>query len=186
KISPDSSAKSEPAARTCKFPGATNKEPTKVKKPLTRESTGASHRRQQGFFLLELIVAMFVLLLGVYAAACLFSGVIYQGLTARCGARVADVIRYEVERAQYLPYRHIPDNTTEQPPVQYLYQPIGPGGAVAQLFSVQVSRVYRTLSSPQFKQINITITYQYPNPDFWNNPNPITKQAQINAINRYP
>ncbi|MGA8656130.1 MAG: hypothetical protein WB586_08255 [Chthoniobacterales bacterium] len=157
-----------------------------MKKSLTPEYTQANHRHQQGFFLLELIVATFVLLLGVYAAACLFSGVIYQGLTARCDARIADVIRYEVQRAQYIPYSLIPDNTTEQPPVQYLYQPIGQGGAVTQLFSVQVFRVYTTLPSPQSKRINITITYQYPNPDFWISPSPITKQAQINTINRYP
>jgi len=129
---------------------------------------------------------MVVLLLGVYAAACLFSGVIYQGLTARCDARIADVIRYEVQRALYIPYSIIPDNQSEQPPVQYLYQPIGQGGTVTQLFSVQVSRAYTTISSPQSKQINVTITYQYPNPDFWNNLNPITKQAQINTINRFP
>ena len=50
---------------------------------------------------------MFVLLLGVYAAACLFSGTIYQGLTARCDSRIADVIRYEVQRAQLIPYPQI-------------------------------------------------------------------------------
>ena len=79
-------------------------------------------QRQRGYFLVEVIVSMFILLLGVYAATCLFSGVIYQGLTARCDARITDVIRYEVQRAQYIPYSLIPDDTTEQPPVQYLYQ----------------------------------------------------------------
>ena len=143
-------------------------------------------KSEQGFFLLELIISMFVLLLGVYAAACLFSGVIYQGLTARCDSRIADVIRYEVQRAQLIPYPLIPDNATESPPVQYLYQPLQPGGGVLQLFSVQVSRVYRTLSNPASKQINITITYQYPNPDFWNKSAPVTKQTEINTINRYP
>jgi hypothetical protein len=156
-----------------------------MKKAFTRASS--QHPRCQGFFLLEIVVATFVLLLGVYAAACLFSGLIYQGLTARCDARIADVVRYEAQRALNIPYSLIPPgHTTEQPPVQYLYQPIEQGGAVNQLFSVQVSRVYTTILSPQSTQINITITYQYPNPDFWNNPNPITKTVQINTINRYP
>jgi len=157
-----------------------------MKKSLTRESTPANHQRQRGFFLVELIVSMFILLLGVYAAACLFSGVIYQGLTGRCDARIADVIRYEVQRAQYMPYSLIPDDTTEQPPVQYLYQPFKQGGGIIQLFSVNIARAYTTLANPISKNIQITITYQYPNPDFWNNPNPITKEAQINAIRRYP
>jgi hypothetical protein len=143
-------------------------------------------KSEQGFFLLELIISMFVLLLGVYAAACLFSGVIYQGLTARCDARIADVIRYEVQRAQLIPYRLIPVNATESPPVQFLYQPLQPDGGVMQLFPVQVSRAYRTRSDPASKQINITITYQYPNPDFWNSSAPVTKQTEINTINRYP
>jgi hypothetical protein len=73
---------------------------------------------------------MFIHLLGVYAAACLFSGVIYEEPTARCHARIANVIRYEVQRAKH---------------------------------RINISRVYVTLLNPISKQIQITITYEYPN-----------------------